>query len=89
MWKYCAGSSDETDTLTTWIAVEEIYLESRQLWNVARQEEKVINIDGCQALIGGKILQRGNCCSFNINSLGNKRGWRKMTYLLKMLTLGS
>lgn len=45
---------------------------------MARQEEKVTNINGCQALIGGKILQRGNCCSLKIHSRGNKRGLGKM-----------
>lgn len=44
----------------------------------ARQEGKVINIDGCQVLVGGKLLQRGYCGSFDIKSSGNKCGWGKM-----------
>lgn len=44
----------------------------------ARQERKVINIDGCQVLVGGKLSQRGYCCSFNIKSSENKCGWGKM-----------
>lgn len=70
----CAESSDETDALTTWRAYKKYTWKvgNYEMW--ARQEGKVINTDECQPLIEGKILQRGNCCSFNINSSGNKCG---------------